>query len=557
MSSVSGLKGYIVRLDGVRLNDTPIAEGQSSPFTGLASATDYSDRITITAVDNAGNETDPVSLRDLGITLTTAPATPEGDELPFETQTAIDAIVASKLKPNTTVDGAIIAVDTPDGRYYKAFGGDRTDGLTLTIDYKMRYGSCSKMWCSLLIFNRISEGYIGLNDPVSMYVDGIPNGDRITIRMLMQNRSGLKDYLQQDAAVQAQYFLNPTATYDPMAYIRSTPPIFEPDAQCSYSNANWVLQGAILEWVDAHHLHPDAPRDARTIILEDSCVALGLASVEWPTGNYMTPPYSRGWAVNLALPQVKASVQAALASLGPIGWLLPQDPVQLVALLQQLGLGPTFGIPAGLPLTAEIEWTAASTTWGGAAGSLDGTVADIVKFMKQLPNSDLITDPALKELRDQTFCTYLTYDPASPWSGPGWMGHGLGIITWGDWWGWIGNLGGYKCTAFVNHLTGAVIVVMMNHMGAEDLDCMYQIAYLLDPESTLTVPDMYVRQLAGVESPRAFGPMKVIRWQPPGDEDGTTDIPHKVPYVVWSPPPPPPGDEDGVTQIPHKVPYTI
>lgn len=553
MSDPSGVKGYIVRLDGVRLNDTPIAEGQPSPFTGLDSATDYSDRITITAIDNAGNESDPVSLRDLGITLTTAGPTPEGDELPLETRAAIDAIVATKLKPNTTVDGAIIAVDTPDGQYYKAFGGDRTAGLTLTLDYKMRYGSCSKMWCSMLILNRIGAGYIGLEDPIGMYVDGVPNGDRITLRMLMQNRSGLKDYLQQDAAVQQQYFLNPTSTFDPMAYIRSTPAIFEPDARCEYSNANWVLQGKVLEWVDLHHLHPDAPRTARDIILQDSCAALGLDSVEWPTGNYMSTPYSRGWATNLALP----AVQAALGPFFPfLGWLAP-------------------AIVPGVQLTPEIEFTAGSTTWSDAAGSLDGSVSDIVKFMKQLPDTDLINDE-LKALRAETFCTYLSYTPPHVWSGPGWMGHGLGIITWGDWWGWIGNFGGYKCTAFVNHLTGAVIVVMMNHMAAEDLDCMYQIAYLLDPASTLTVPDFNVRGLAGVDSPRAFGAMRVIRWRPPGDEDGTVGVPHKVPYAI-APRPRyvtlhgvdsprlfggmivayPPGDEDGVTEVPHKVPYTV
>lgn len=529
--SSSGLKGYNVRLDGVKINTAPIADGQPFPYLGAASATDYSTRVTITAVDNAGNESDPVTLADLGKTLVTAPPAPEGTDLPSATRDAIDAIVATKLKPNTTVDGAIIAVDTPDGQYYKAFGGDRTSGLTLTLDHKMRYGSCSKMWCSLLILNRISEGYIGLNDTVDMYVYGIPNGDRITIRMLLQNRSGLKDYLQQDAAVQSAYFLTPTATYDPMPYIRSTPPIFEPDAQCSYSNPNWILQGKILEWVDERYLHPEAPRDVRTIILEDSCVALGLDSVEWPTGNYMAAPYSRGWAINLALPQVKAAVAEARASLGILGWFLPQDPIQLVAMLQQLGLGPRFGIPAGLQLTPEIELTAVSTTWSGAAGSLDGPVAGIVKFMKQLPDSDLISDE-LKQIRAETFCTYLAYEPANPWSGPGWMGHGLGIITWGDWWGWIGNLGGYKCTAFVNHLTEAVIVVMMNHMAAEDLDCFYQIAYLLDPASTLTVPDVNVRLDDSIPSGEEFGNLKVVVWQQSGDEFGTVGVPHKVPYVV-------------------------
>lgn len=252
--------------------------------------------------------------------------------------------------------------------------------------------------------------------------------------------------------------------------------------------------------------------------------------MEWPTGNYMTPPYSRGWALNLALAQVRAAVEAARASLGFLGFFLPSDPLQLVALVQQMGLGAQFGIPAGLQLTDEVELTAVSTTWSGASGSLDGPDADLVKFMKQLPDSELISDE-LKQLRAETFCTYLAYEPEHPWSGPGWMGHSLGVITWGDWWGWIGNLGGYHCAAFVNHLTGAVIVVMMNHMAAEALDCFYQIAYLLDPASTLALPTAKVR-LDSIESGESFGMMKTIVWQQSGDEFGTVGVPHKVPSVV-------------------------
>lgn len=511
MSNPSGLKGYNIFLDGIKLNDFPVLGGQPFPYSGLDSGTDFSDRITISAIDNAGYETDSVSLRELGKTLVTAASTPSDDPLlPQAKRTAIDAIVATKLKPKTKVDGAIIGISTPDGQYYKAFGGDRTANKTLTLDYKMRYGSCSKMWNTLLILNRISDGYIGLNDTLDMFpnLGTIPNGNRITIRMMMQNRSGLKDYLQQDAAVQQAYFLTPTATYNPIAYIRKTPPIFEPDARCEYSNANWILQGMILEWVDANFLHPDAPRDARTIILEDSCVALGLTSVEWPTGNLMTAPYSRGWATNLALPAVKATLGPFF---GLLGWLAPV-------------------VVPGVKTTEEVELTAVSTTWAGAAGSLDGTVADIVKFMQALPDSDLIS-PELKQIRNETFCTYLAYTPPNPWSGPGILGHGLGVITYGDWWGWIGNLGGYKCTAFVNHLTGAVIVVMMNHMAAEDLDCFYQIAYLLDPASTLTIPDAYVRFNTATATAH-FGGMQVFRYEPPGDEDGTISVPLKVPFFV-------------------------
>ena len=47
----SGLKGYNIRLDGVKLNSTPIPEAGSLPIAGLASGTNYAPRITISAVE--------------------------------------------------------------------------------------------------------------------------------------------------------------------------------------------------------------------------------------------------------------------------------------------------------------------------------------------------------------------------------------------------------------------------------------------------------------------------------------------------------------------------
>ncbi|EFG75300.1 beta-lactamase [Mycobacterium parascrofulaceum ATCC BAA-614] len=510
MSNVSGLKGYNVRLDSQLLNSTPIPEGQPFPYVGAMSATDYSDRITITAIDNAGHETDPVSLRDLGETLITTNPTPT-DLLPLETRNSIDGIVAKYIKPNDVTDGAIIGIYTEDGSYDKAFGGDRTTGLTLTIDHKMRYGSCTKMYTAILILAQIDAGHLSLDDKLDQFVSGVANGGKITIKNLLQMQSGIEDYLQQDATVAQSYFLTPTATFDPLPKIRSYTPLFEPGTQSEYSNSNYILLGMILEWCDAQY---GTGRDIRTIIYEDCLTPLGLTETEWPTGNYMTAPYARGWAANLALSQVQAT-------LGP-----------LYGLLASLGLLQSALSLAGygsVQTTPEVEFTAVSTSWAGAAGALNGTVANAVKFGRALANGDLLT-PEMKQYRDENFVDYLKFDPKGPEQGQGWMGFGLGVVQWGSWLGWIGNLGGYKCTLFANPTNGAVIVVMMNHMSAQDVQTFYEIAYLLYPETTLIQPSIV--RMPGLESPRAFGLMEVLRWAPIGDQDGATAIPLKVPYTL-------------------------
>lgn len=498
MSSAAGLKGYNARLDGGLLNNAPIPDGQPFPYSGLDSATDYSDRITISAVDNAGNETTPVTLRSLGKTLVTTNPSPT-DLLPSDTTAQIDAIVAKYLKPNDVTDGAIIGVYTPAGSYYKPYGGDRTAGLTLTLDDKMRYGSCTKMYTALLILAQIDAGHLSFDDVLGQYVSGVANGDKITIRHLLQMQSGIEDYLSGDPVVSQAYFLTPTAACDPLSHIRSYTPLFEPGTQSLYSNSNYFLLGMILEWCDATY---GAGRDIRTIVMEDCLTPLGLTETEWPTGNYMTAPYSRGWTQNLALPTIQAM-------LGPFAFLA--------------------GI-LGYPTGADLEWTAVNPSYAGAAGVLDGTVADAIKFGQAIISGALLS-PEMQQRREEEFVTYLTFTPAGPEQGDGWMGFGLGVIQWGSWLGWIGNFGGYKCTLFANPNNGSVICVLMNSMQAQDIQTFYEIAYLLDPASTKVQPSI-VRPTAGIPSAATVGVPEVYVWHAPGDEDGKTDVAQKVPFYI-------------------------
>ena len=493
----SGLKGYNVHLDGVRVNDAPIPESGSWPLTGLDPATDYSGRITITAVDNAGNESAPISLADLEIAAATMNPSPD-DPLPEETRAAIAALVEAKLKPATAVDGALIAVRTPIGSHDQAFGGDRTAGEPLTLVDKVRFGSCTKLYTNLLVLEQIDLGRLSFDDTLDQWVPGVANSDRITIRHLLMMQSGILDYLQQDAAVSQQYFLNPTQTVDPIRSILSYQPLYEPGESASYSNSNTVLLGKILEALDLEH---GTGRDIRTIVL-DFCSEYGLNETEWPTGNNMTPPYSRAFAPNLALPSIQAM-------LGPFAFLA--------------GL---FGVPT----TAEIEWTAVSTTWAGAAGALAGTIGDLARFGELLRDAPMLS-PELKQLQEEVFTTYSTYEPQNPWDGPGWLGFGLGVIQWGHWLGWIGNLGGYMSVCFYSVRDGSVIAVAMNYFGAPVVELFYEIAYLLDPESTLTPIATKVR-------PESIPPVAAVNRpgvyvaHDPGDEDGKTDVALKVPFYV-------------------------
>ncbi|AEJ93693.1 minor tail protein [Mycobacterium phage Watermelon] len=492
----SGLRGYNVYRNGVRQNTSPVTELGSVTITGLTPGTDYSEQITITAIDMAGNESEPKTLAELEAEAATDELSP-ADPLDPVVRAQIDALVAAKIKPTSgrVADGAIIGVETPTGSYYKAYGGDRTSNTPLTLEKNFRYGSCSKMFTHTLILKAIDDGLLDWDDTISEFVTGVPNGDQITIRQLLLFQDGLKDWMT-DPAVQQTYFLSPTTTYDPLNYIRNSVVNFAPGQGSSYSNAASWLLGKVLESVY---------NDGRTvdqIVVQEWQDAVDVPSLHWPTTNYMNPPYVRGWTPNLALPQIQAI-------LGPFAFL--------AAFL-------------GYPTSQDLEFTAVSTTWSGAAGSLAGTMADFLKLGKALYEGVFLSEE-MRQLQQEIFSTYVFYEPDGPHQGPGWMGFGLNALRWGSWRGWVGNLGGYIAVLFYKETDGSVIGVMLNNFAAhvDAVDLFYQIAYLLDLESTEHVPWHFrpVRVFSGsVRAPSLAQP------DGGGGEPDENVVPASVPFEI-------------------------
>jgi CubicO group peptidase (beta-lactamase class C family) len=451
----------------------------------------------MTAVDNAGNETEvPVPFSAMGLTVVTQTPTPTDELSPADRQ-FIDGVMNSGL--NARCPGALVGVYTEGGSYYQAYGTDKVK--TLTLDDKMLFGSTTKMYTATLILARIEAGLLSFDDVLEDFVPGIANGNRITVRHLLNMTSGINDYLQQDAAVQQAYFLSPTVPIDPMPHIKSYVPLFEPGARGSYSNSNYFLLGKILEVLDALH---GTGRDMRTIITEDCLQELELTETEWTTGVNMTAPYSEGYCLNFALAQIQAM-------LGPFAFL--------ASLL-------------GYPTTEDVKFTAVDRMVSNAAGALDGTIEDFVKAGRAFSTGALLS-PEMKKTRDESVdVTYTTYVPAHDYEGPGWMGFGYGVISWAEeWLGWQGNNGGFLANLWWNVRTGTVIAVIFNYAQGPSIQSFYQIAYRLHPESLEKNYPQHVRG-GSIASAEAFGDMGVYVWHAPGDEDGKTDISHKVPFTL-------------------------
>ncbi len=83
---------------------------------------------------------------------------------------------------NTTIVQGVSSVDTGD-----AMSGD--------LVWPLR--SITKSYTVTLILQLVDEGKISLDDTIDQWVDGVPNGDQITLRQLADMSSGLPEYTTQ------------------------------------------------------------------------------------------------------------------------------------------------------------------------------------------------------------------------------------------------------------------------------------------------------------------------------------------------------------------------
>lgn len=130
-------------------------------------------------------------------------------------------------------------------RYYGYFDLEKKD--TLTEHSAFHLASVSKTFTAMAILKLAEQGKLKLDDDIKLYFPTLPyNG--ITVKMLLNHRSGLPNYLyfmQQLGWDIKQYCDN----NDVLNYlIQYQPPLNrQPNTHFSYCNTNYILLGLIIE----------------------------------------------------------------------------------------------------------------------------------------------------------------------------------------------------------------------------------------------------------------------------------------------------------------------
>jgi D-alanyl-D-alanine carboxypeptidase len=270
---------------------------------------------------------------------------------------------------NALVDdfpGALAAVRGTNGRTrdYTAGVADTRTGARVPVNGRVRIASNTKMFTATVVLQLVGEGRVELDAPVATYLPNlVPDG--VTVRHVLQHTSGLVDYddklIHDYAAVQHVHF-EPRELLD-VVLVEDL--LFPPGTRFSYSNANYVLAGLIVQKVTGR---PVGEEITKRIIER-----LGLRDTYWPALGDQT-----------------------IRGRHPHGYFPAED-------------GTRFDV------------TEMDPSMGWAAGQLVGTPRDLNRFMTALLDGDLLEPAQLAEMKNTV--------PAPDFDVTGDATYGLGLGT--------------------------------------------------------------------------------------------------------------------------------
>lgn len=215
-------------------------------------------------------------------------SSPVSQSMPAETVARLDKVIDDFLR-DADAPGVVVALWVPgQGTYLRAAGyADERTKTPMTGREYFRIGSITKTVTVTAILQLVEDGKIQLDDPIGKYVDGVPNGNTLTLRQLANMTSGLSSYTANDAFVD-EIFAHPERIWRPRELVEVA---FKMDAEppgtvWDYINTNTVLLQMVVEKVTGKPL----PHHFQTRIFDP----LGMRGTKWYETGFMPRPYASG-----------------------------------------------------------------------------------------------------------------------------------------------------------------------------------------------------------------------------------------------------------------------
>lgn len=311
------------------------------------------------------------------------------------------------------VEGAFLLVRTPEGEFTATFGtterGETGASTQPSADTVFRVGSNTKTLTGTVILQLVDEGLIRLDDPVSKYRADVPNGEQITIAMLLSMRSGLFNYTNDEAMAEAM-IADLERVWQPEELLEVSfrnAPLFAPGTEYSYSNTNTVLLALIAEQVTGESY--------QSLIADRLTEPLGLKHTLVPKVQDagLEEPFSRGYTF--------------------------------------------FDEGDGTPLTLADaqDVTFMNPSWASAAGAGVSTATELADWAEALTTGEFLS----AELQAERMAS-ITPMPSAP-DAVNW-GYGLGIAKLHGLYGHNGQIPGYNSYMGSDPERGLTVLIWAN-----------------------------------------------------------------------------------------------
>ena len=196
-----------------------------------------------------------------------------------QNHTSADAF--QSLLDQNTMNGFVgitALVDHPtDGLWTGASGYANIETNTLMQPCHIHHAaSIYKTFIATIIMQLVEEGKLSLADKLANYLstditNKLPNGNSISIKNLLQHRTGIPDIFE--AEFLDDFFLNPTKQYtirELLEYVYDKPPLSNVDTKFHYSDANFSLLTLIIQQIDGDFVQSLQNRIFKPLALENT-----------------------------------------------------------------------------------------------------------------------------------------------------------------------------------------------------------------------------------------------------------------------------------------------
>ncbi len=298
-------------------------------------------------------------------------ATPEqlegnGPLLEPQAVAALSAEV-KRLAGRDEFSGVVLAERRGRGLLEDAYGmADRPRGIPNRVSTRFNLGSVNKLFTRIAIAQLAEAGKISLAEHLVKYLPDYPNksvAEAVTVAQLLDHSAGLGDIFNDRWQTMPKEKLRTLHDYFPLFV--DQPLLFQPGAQQKYSNAGYVVLGAIVERV--------AGQDYFSYVRDHIFQPAGMTDSGWFTRGEGVPDRAVGYTYGDGPhdrprhPNVQALPERGSSAGG--GYATAPD---LLRLSHALTAGKLLG-------PAYTEWIFTGgpqpSTQGAAATPLRGTIA--------------------------------------------------------------------------------------------------------------------------------------------------------------------------------------